>query len=308
MPHIDEQLIAAAARGEMDALAQLDARGLTPAVGEDAEAFAARLNELNRNIAAMDEALARDGKYTVEDVTVEHSERIPEEIFATPSARTDALYGFCCDWVPGFFLNPRFSGLFGGCAYYFFPDFFALFIIRHSFKEKKRWLCYDRDELLAHELCHVARVGVMSQRYEELFAYQTAHSGFRRLFGGIFLSQRDVFMFLFAALFQFAYQLVRSLFFYRIPVWLGWAVMFAVVAFLVLRLCGMLHTVKRAHNALLGFFAGDERAARAALFHASDCEVNELAKTHDVSTLLHDYASKELRWRIVLHRFSHKEE
>lgn len=290
----------------MAALAQLDARGLTPGVGEDAAAFAARLRELNRNIATMDEALARDGAYTVEDVTVERDARIPAEIFAVPAERTDALYGFRCDWVPGFFLNPRFSGLFGGCAYYFFPEFFALFIIRHSFKEKKRWLCYDRDELLAHELCHVARVGVTSHRYEELFAYQTAQSGFRRLFGGIFLEQRDVFMFLFAALFQFGYTFVRSLIWYRLPSWLGWAVLFGVFAFLLIRLGVMLHTVKRAHKALRKFFAGDELSARVALFHASDHEVDEIASTSDISQLLTDYAARELRWRIVLYRFDRK--
>lgn len=303
MPQIPPKVIAMAAAGDMEALSRLDARGLTPAPEEDAAGFAARLTELNRNLAQMESALQQKGEFTVEDVTVDRDAQIPETVFEEPCNRTDALYGFRCDWVPGFFLNPRFSGLFGGCAYYFFPEFFALFIIRHSFKTRKRWLFYQRDELLAHELCHVARVGVQSQKYEELIAYQTATSAFRRIAGGVFRSQSDVFLFLGAALFQFAYQLARSWAMPGLPAWIGWAVMGAVFAFLALRLAAMLRTVRHARRVLLRHFHGDLRAANAALFHATDDEIEQLAHAANADALLAGYAQTSLRWQILRHRF-----
>lgn len=38
------------------------------------------------------------------------------------------------------------------------PEFFTLFIIRRTLKDQERWLIYRRNELISHELCHVARV------------------------------------------------------------------------------------------------------------------------------------------------------
>lgn len=303
MVNIDEQLIDEAGCGNMAALAQLDARGLTPAADEDAAGFAARLRTLKGNMTAMESALRQDGTYTVEGVTVEEACRIPPEGFEKAQRHTDRLYGFSCDWVPGFYLNPRFSGLFGGCAFYFYPEFFALFIIRHSFRDRERWLCYNRDELLAHELCHVARVGLFSRRYEELFAYQTAATAFRRFTGGIFRSQGDVFLFLGAAFFQVICQLVRAFVCPALPAWIGWGALGGVVFFLVMRLLLMQGTVKRARTSLVTLYHGDMRSANSALFHATDEEVEELAKSSAPAELLARYSREHLRWRIALYRF-----
>ena len=299
---IADDLIDRAGAGDLDALAELDRRGLSPAPNEDAPAFAERLRGLNANYQSMEGELAKGGTYTVEGVTVRRDARIPEEVFSAAGEVTEALYGFRCDWVPGFFLDPRFSGLFGGCAFYFYPDFFALFIIRHSFQNKERWLWYRRDELLAHELCHIARIGLESHAYEEYFAYQTAATAFRRVVGGIFRSQTDVFLFLGATLLEFCTQLSRA--FFAVPLWVpavGWAALVGVVAFLLLRLLAMIRTHHRAHANLAAAY-GNAGTARHVLFHCTDAEIGDLARGADAA-LLRQWSAENLRWKIILHRF-----
>ena len=52
------------------------------------------------------------------------------------------------------------------------------------FKTKKKWIIYTADELIRHELCHVARAAMHSTRFEETFAYSTSDSWLRRKIGG----------------------------------------------------------------------------------------------------------------------------
>ena len=129
-----------------------------------------RLGELREHYGVMEASLAEGGRYEIEGVAVEAHARIPAELFGRAKAVTRDMYGFDADWVPGFFVDMAFGWFFGGCAFHFFPDFFTLFMIRRSFAERERWLIYDRDELLAHEMCHVARVALDSTVFEEVFA------------------------------------------------------------------------------------------------------------------------------------------
>lgn len=297
---ISAEDIERARQGDMKALAELDCRGLTPAVDEDANAFADRLQLLNANFAKMSKALSETGEYAVEEVSVDAASRIPKEIFTAPGKITEKLYGFKCDWVPGFFITPKF-GLFGGCAYCFFPDFFALFIIRRSFQKRQKWLWYQRNELLAHELCHIARLGCGSEAFEEFFAYQTATTAFRRVLGGIFRSQFDVFLFLAVTLLQLVSQMARTFAFPQWPAWPAWTLLAGVTAFLLLRLRRDIGCYRRALAKLTHFY-GSEATARMALFHSTDGELRELAKAESVSETLGKFAGESLRWRIVKYR------
>ena len=163
---VSSELVDRAEQGELAALEQLDAAGLLMGADETLPDYAERLRCLRRNLERMEDDLQGERSFTVEGVTVRRDWRIPAELFTEAHADTERLYGFRLEWVPGFFINPRHSLLFGGCAFYFFPDFFALFIIRRAFATRSRWLIYSRRELLAHELCHVARVALGSQQFE----------------------------------------------------------------------------------------------------------------------------------------------
>ena len=298
---IASALIDRAGAGDLTALADLDARGLSPAPGEDAPAFAERLRGLNANFQSMEEELAKGGTYTVEGVTVRRDARIPAEVFAVPGDATEALYGFRCDWVPGFFLDPRFSGLFGGCAFYFFPDFFALFIIRHSFQTKERWLWYRRDELLAHELCHVARIALLSEEFEETFAYQTSASSFRKLIGGIFRKQTDSFLFLGVTFVLLFAQILRTQWLHTMPIWPFWSLVGLVFAWLLIRHAFHCRRLSVAQHHIAELF-GKENALPV-LFRCTDDELHRFASTEPQSLKTWIAEQTSLRWQVIRKRF-----
>lgn len=296
--HIDR-----AAEGDLDALAHLDALGLLLGADEEAEAYVERLRALERNIAGMDMDLAARGCFEVEGVTVRGDRRIPPALFGEADAVTEALYGFRIDWVPGFFINPRFSLLFGGCAFYFYPDFFALFIIRKAFERRQRWLIYDRRELLAHELCHVARIGLGSRLFEETFAYRTSPSRFRRAAGSALRSPADTFAFLGCTLLLLVAQVARTLFLPALPIYPFWGLIGLVTVFLGLRHARLRRTFQRALDRAAQL-APD--AAPAVLFRATDEEILDLAATpgpQDAAEWFAERCGESLRWQVIRHRF-----
>ena len=299
---ISRENIAKIRQGDLAALAELDAQGISPSPQETLEEFAERLEGLNLNFAKMEDALHHNGEYNVEGVTVKASARISEEIFEEPMERTNRLFGFRCDWVPGFFFQASPLSFFGGYAFYFFPEFFAMFLARNCFRNKRKWLFIERDELVAHEMCHIARAALQSQAYEELFAYQTATTTFRRFTGGIFREQLDSFLFLGATFFLLFWQLARAIWLPQLPAWGGWVILLLDVSFLLIRHGITYHRFTTALGKLVQLY-GDEAIARAVLFHASDEEIPQLAQAKDLSVLLNEWAQFQLRWQIIRHRF-----
>ena len=92
---------------------------------------------------------------------------------------------------------------------YSYEDFFAIFIIRKAFKQKEKWVIYSRTELMAHELCHVAHIGFRIRNYEEIFAYQTSESLFRRMIGGMLRTTTDTYLLLASMLVMLVSQVIN---------------------------------------------------------------------------------------------------
>jgi hypothetical protein len=251
----------------------------------------------------MDAALTESGSYEVEGVLVAAAERIPATLFEEAQRKTLALFGFSIDWVPGFFINPRFGWFFGGCCYYFYPDFFALFIIRKSFAQRARWLIYSRTELLAHELCHVARIGMASVEFEETLAYRTATSAFRRMAGSIFRHAWDTHLLLASTLLLLLAEVLRSIRFPRLWAWPFWTWLIALLAFLGLRHARskrVFHQAQRNLEAVTG------EAALPLLFRCNDAEIRALARL-GAGDELQDWLALQTdtgpRWDVIRARF-----
>jgi hypothetical protein len=230
--------------GDLKTIVQLDQRGFIPGASETLQEFTDRLRNFEKNLTEMAEELKTKKKLTIEKLEFPEEERIPQTAFNPAGKITEELYDFRINWVPGFFVNPDFGWFFGGCAYSFAPDFFSLFIIRSSFKKKKKWLIYERDELMSHELCHVARFAMGSHKYEEQFAYQTSTSNFRKNFGCMMRSAWETYIvmgLLFAMLttqislitLKGAWMAERTIF--NNPVNWFYAVIFSFVSYLVIR-------------------------------------------------------------------------
>jgi len=300
---IDAKTLARLEQGDVTALAELDRRGLLLGAGETCADYAARLRCLVGNLESMDAELARTGRFEIEGVRVTAAARIPAELFREAAPVTDSLFAFRIDWVPGFFVNPKLGWLFGGCAFWFYPDFFALFIIRKAFERRRRWLIYGRRELLAHELCHVARVGLDSRLFEETFAYQTATSGFRRLIGGVFRVPADSYLLLLVTLLLLVAQIVRVTAWNALWIWPFWTALGGVAGGLAVRHWWLQRAFGRALQHL-GPLAGDR--APAVLFRCTDAEIFECARCAGPDALaarIGEWAASEPRWQTIRARF-----
>lgn len=303
MPICTPEQLERAEAGDLDTLAALEERGLMIGAHETAAEYVARLRELEHNLQAIDQRLAETGEFEIEDACVRADRRIPAELLGPANEETWEKFRFRVDWVPGFFTDPSFSWLFGGCAYYRRSDFFALFIVRHSFAKSAKWLIYDRDELFAHETCHVARIALDSERFEEHFAYMTSRSRFRKAVGGALRSPSDTFMVLGSCLLLLVVQVLGDVARLPIPRAPFWLLFVATVAWLVVRLSQDRHVIRVALQRL------EERFPNASMpvaFRCTDAELDRLARTPaaGINELVDEWTETHLRWQVIRARFN----
>ena len=253
-------LLTRAETGEIEALAELDANGLPAGPNEALPEYLERLRGLQARLLEAEEALETTGVYRCAGLRLRRARRVSAETLRQCTGATLELYKFQIDWVPAFYINPSFSWLFGGCAYYSHPDTFALMIIRRSFARRRKWFIYDRNEILAHEMCHVARLALGSSAYEERIAYRVSESAFRRRFGGVFESPRDSFSLLGSTLLLLGAQLARMFLIPALPIWPFWFLVGGVVAFLLGRDRQRHRVMRQAEENLVRLLTVDDAA------------------------------------------------
>lgn len=310
-----QQELLKAGEGDLKTLTELDTRGFLIGPEESPQEFSDRLRVFEKNLKEMNKELKEKNQLTVEDLTFPAKEKIPAESFNPAAKITENLYDFKINWVPGFFVTPSFGMLFGGCAYSFAPEFFSLFIIRNSFKKKKKWLFYERDELMSHELCHVARFAMGSHKYEEQFAYQTSTSSFRKNFGCMMRSAWETYVIMILLFSMLATQIslitfkgewLASRSIIENPVHWFYAALFGFVSFLVLRQ----KRQNKDFSKTLNLLSAISTKPRALAFRLTDHELDQLSKY----TALDESSFKELilktsqahRFNILKNRFLDK--
>jgi len=294
-----------AAGPDLDKLAELDAAGHLIAPGEDFESYLKRLAETSDRLEELEKSIARPGGHEIcSGVSISSEDRIPAPILAEAEAETERLYGFKIDWVPGFFLSKGVGLLWGGCAISFPGNGPSVFLIRSSFRTKARWFIYDRIELMAHELCHVARSPLWDRPLEEHFAYQTSKSALRRATGNCFQTQWDALLFIVPVFVLLGVQICKSLFNCAVPAWPFWILAGLGPAFLLLRNLIERRAVAKARKSLLE--AGCERP-EPLLFRCRFAEIKELSALRGEPLLirLRELAEDKgsPRWAVILRRF-----
>ncbi len=294
--------------GNLEALERFDQHGLILGPEESPAQLADRVANLRDNFAEMRQELGRDGKLEFLGTQLRQDDAIPNAVFEAARTRTSELYGFEIDWVPGFFSNYKMGFLHAGCAFYSYEDFFALFVLRKSFQKREKWLIYSRTELMTHELCHIAHVSFRSLNYEEIFAYQTATSAFRRIAGGVLRTTTDTVIILGALAALMVAQILNvSLrppeLWNSFPMPLVFALAFGAIGLVILRYMWYHRRWRRALARLTE--ALDARRARAVLFRCSDEEIASLAALEKsaVSPWLAERRQQELRWQVIGRRF-----
>jgi hypothetical protein len=166
---------------------------------------------------------------------------------------------------------------------------FYLIQIRES-----KWVSWliDRDELLAHEAAHAARMAFNEPRTEELFAYLTSTAKWRQVIGPIFSRPMESLLLMGILGMGAVLQMVESIwdisifseacFFMAAAMGLAWA----------LRLLRMRARVARAARHLIPFLR-EPTKVRAVLFRMTDEEINHLSRGQPI------LEKDELRWRLI---------
>lgn len=287
----------------VEALAELDAHGFIPGRSESFDQFKSRLGRILAAVEEFEREIGDRGEINVfGGLALRQDDRIAPEIVAEAASLTEQLYRFSIDWAPGFFLSKDIGLLWGGCAIADTEKPLTIFLIRDSFRHRRRWFIYDRRELLAHELCHTAR-GLRDYKLEEFFAYQTAPSRLRRYLGNCFIKKYDALLFLLPVLLLLAVQMLQTFAGIMFPVWPFWIIALLYPARLLIRNQLARNRFFRARKRLLNFGFG---AAAAILFRSTWDETGTIAgmKTRqEFLDFVDSAADHELRWKIIRHRF-----
>lgn len=131
----------------------------------------------------------------------ETGEEGPPAILEEAIPAAQELYGIAPRWVPLFFSNHQLTFWHGGCAWIFQMDektpTAAFLQLRAQFRQSHSYLkIYHRNELIAHELAHVGRMLYQEPQFEEMLAYQSSASSWRRWLGPIVTSSKETLWFI----------------------------------------------------------------------------------------------------------------
>jgi len=284
--------------------AALDAIGFIAGCGESAGELESRVQKCRLAWAELEEKLNSAEETGCFGVKFTASDRIPAEVIDEAGEITQKLYGFRMQEIPGFYLSRGVGLLWGGCLIGDPEENLSLLFLRSTFRNRTKWLFYQRKELMAHELCHSARQMICDLSLEEHFAYQTSPSRLRRYLGNCFIRDTDALLFFVPTLILLAAQISRIFWLPALPILPFWIMALAAPLWLFARNTISRRSVKQAANALKR--AGVEQF-QAVMFRCTRSELDKIAATvHDRASLL-DYVNKkageELRWQVILQRF-----
>lgn len=166
--------------------------GLFPSPDENEQDFLKRVQYLknwSKQLKNKD-LILKDLPYSLH-----HQDRLAEAQLVESGKPICEKFGILPDWVPAYYSDKGLPLLTGGMAVQFIEKenepLKTFFQLKSVFKSKKKWLIYSADELIRHEMCHVARAPLNSTRYEETFAYSTSDSWLRKKIGGALTTPKD---------------------------------------------------------------------------------------------------------------------
>lgn len=204
--------------------------------------------------------------------------RISSDAWQEAGLSTDALFGFSPDWIQAYYSNQGLRPWEGAAVW--LGDY-PMIQLRSSFQRGSFLKVYKREEVLAHEAAHAARIQFEEPRFEELFAYRTSKSTWRKLFGPLFRNPQETLLFLSST----GISMVGSLFINELLSLLPIALLF----FFSVRLLKTYSTFSQALR----------RASLAFLFRLTDKEIAFFA--HASEEQIHHYRQQQtsLRWRLL---------
>lgn len=273
-----EKLLSGNAVDVFDAAVYFDSLGIFIFSGESAADYAARVGRLLREI---DSLMAGTSKYME---FCKGSESMDNSICEAAVGIAEKAYGFRADWVPAFKSGRRVGLLSEGILYEINGVLPLIFIKNPNGR--------NAAAVLAHEICHAARMGFGESVYDEWFPRNVEPSLFRRIFGNFFRNWKIPSIFFASAMAS------MCLFAVGLPLWgIVAAVPMAATIAVEARNRSVLAEARKKLEA-----AG--LAPLPILFRMDDGEIFSIAKSESPKEWVGRAAEKSLRWKIYKARFS----
>lgn len=279
-------------------LLQYNREGLIPGPGESEEAFLQRAAYGYALESFLAEKLAKE----MPGLNVKLTPELIQEV----APLLKRLFDCVPVWVPIVFSNQKMAFWHGGSAWIFQLEdntpTSAFFQLRETFAKSKHYLgIYSRDEILAHESAHVGRMVFDEPKFEEILAYRTSTSGFRRFFGPIVQAPWESLLFLFALFLCFFADLLITVTDYPDPNHISlWIKMFPLLLLIygLGRVFVRQHQFSRCLKALQ--FLGLEKA-NAVIYRLRDDEIMRFGSMseQDIRKYASEQAPQELRWQVI---------
>lgn len=166
--------------------------------------------------------------------------------------------------------------------------------LKKGFERKNRYLgLYDKEEVIAHECCHLGRMAFDEPKYEEIFAYHTS-KGLRRVLGPIFSSPRESLILMFFLSFSILGDFI-------FPISIGWAFKAGPLLYL-LYLGGKLflrHLNFNRCKRKLRKIVRDPSKVLAVMFRLSDEEINSFSRKSKKEISEYIQNQNEVRWEVI---------
>lgn len=266
-------------------LLEFYAQGWVPAPKESLQVFYKRIQAFQ----IFKEALQDEA---VESLPFYSHERAPTKLQAQAEKETANYYGTVLTGVPLFFSSKTLFFWQGALTwvYQFDESGPKVTLIQLSPKfatQKLLWGLYDRDELLIHELAHAGRGAFNEPQFEEIIAYASSKSPWRRFFGPLFATHSESQWMMLLITMVIFLEALAVFWQWSISIFGLWMAPICGAFVLLTRLIYRQHIFKKALSHLKEAFekSGNTQAqpsAQSVLYCLSDAEIRQLAKHVDV--------------------------
>lgn len=228
------------------------------------------------------------------------------ELFEVPLKKIKTLFDVSPSWVPVIFNNYQLMPWHGGSAWIFqekeeLPTS-AFLQLRQVFEKQPTYLkMYHLDELMAHEMAHVGRMMFQEPKFEELIAYQTSKSSFRRFFGAIVQSSTESFLFMLSIMLVLFFDVFFLMFDYSQAFYFSLVLKLVPVALIIYgiaRVWQRHQQFKKATKHLMTLTRNKEMAS-AVIYRLQDSEIELFSRASQEEILSYIENQTSLRWQVI---------
>lgn len=276
-------------------------QGLIPGPEETEEVFKARVSFCLNLEQRLVEKVGTDLPFNAGD-------QASQDILIEGTSITSDLYGIAPEWTPVFFNNYQLAPWHGGCAWIFQLDeetpTAAFLQLRAHFREQKSYLAlYNRSELIAHELAHVGRMMYHEPQFEEILAYRSSSSSWRRWLGPIVQSSKESLLFIFILGAILMADLALLVLNQPIDAGVLWALKLAPLVMIVLALMRLVYkqwVFANCERKLIKLYANASDAAHL-LYRLNDSEIRYFSRSSidSIKTFMQEQAALSFRWQFL---------